>query len=382
MENNLTKLPDKWYIKGTNDTIKIINDFINSKGYGGNLSNCDYYIHYPFTSTYGSAYLTPQENYTEITFDQFKKWVLKETDNKPILHYIDKCNDEKEVLVQTNLSQVDACKSCKYTNNCGEAPHKTSQSYCSASGGQHYLKNEVIKTVNPLYKILEEAKKRYPIGTGFKISQERIVFVSDNDHQFDSSGNRILVSTNRGKFNIYDYGNWAEIVSKLEEKWIPKPGDWVVIVSGAGKPNWSPSMDIFIGNCLQLKEYENPEKGYFVIEGNKWTWEYSDRTKHFRKAEPHEIPKEVCNGKQFSNKYLDETHRISPETFQQINENLILATNQAMDFHDYFKEPKTVQINMSETIPENILNSVKQYIETNQQESITNQLLNIKLENY
>lgn len=71
-------LPEKWCVKSTNDTIKVLNDFINSKGYESTLSS-NYYIHYPFLNGAGAAYSDIRVGYTEITFDQFKQYVLKES---------------------------------------------------------------------------------------------------------------------------------------------------------------------------------------------------------------------------------------------------------------------------------------------------------------
>jgi hypothetical protein len=49
-----------------------------------------------------------------------------------------------EKLVQTNMNQEEACFSCKYIDNCNEAPHI---GICPASDGQHYP------------KVIEETKK-------------------------------------------------------------------------------------------------------------------------------------------------------------------------------------------------------------------------------
>lgn len=77
-ENNQFVLPEKWCVKSTKTTIKVINDFIKSKGYESTLSN-NYYIHYPFLNGMGAAYDSIQHGYTEITFEQFKQHVLKES---------------------------------------------------------------------------------------------------------------------------------------------------------------------------------------------------------------------------------------------------------------------------------------------------------------
>ena len=72
-------LPEKWVIKTNTKTRKIVSDFIQSKGYSCSLC-VDYYVHFPFLDQKNktSAYTVIKNGYTEITFDQFKKYVLKE----------------------------------------------------------------------------------------------------------------------------------------------------------------------------------------------------------------------------------------------------------------------------------------------------------------
>lgn len=79
-------LPEKWCIKTNNDTRKIINGFLIKNGYESKLSQ-DYYCHYPLLHGNCSAYDNKIIGYTEITFEQFKKYVLKMNDNKKIIGY-------------------------------------------------------------------------------------------------------------------------------------------------------------------------------------------------------------------------------------------------------------------------------------------------------
>jgi len=75
-----------------------------------------------------------------------------------------------------------------------------------------------------------------------------------------------------------------------EEEWFPEVGDWVVIIAPHNKINWAPEMDRYVGKVFQLDKLTYREYGYYSIEGNTWTWEYSENTKHFRKAAEYEIP--------------------------------------------------------------------------------------------
>ena len=110
-------------------------------------------------------------------------------------------------------------------------------------------------------------------------------------------GEKSLVDINRTDYKpstkeAYEAQNKPkQPINEEEEKgWIPQVGDWVVLISGEGKPNWSNSMETYVGRCVQLLKKQGDEKMYLIQEDNKkWSWEYSERTKHFRKALPHEI---------------------------------------------------------------------------------------------
>lgn len=82
---NTDKLPEKWCIKQTEETYQIINYWLNkgikSVNYykGKNL-----YVHYPNDFSFhgfnsgNHAYNCIKSGYKEITFEQFKKYVLEE----------------------------------------------------------------------------------------------------------------------------------------------------------------------------------------------------------------------------------------------------------------------------------------------------------------
>jgi hypothetical protein len=74
----MERLPEKWCCKSaTENELKILNDFIISKGYDGKLQD-HFYIHFPFINTNGSAYTKIMDDYKEISFEDFKRLVLKE----------------------------------------------------------------------------------------------------------------------------------------------------------------------------------------------------------------------------------------------------------------------------------------------------------------
>lgn len=93
INENLTELPEKWYIKVTNeDNKKILNDYFHSIGpkYSGYNYNqwqvlLNYCYAYPqiIPNLWGHTddEINNRKGYTEISFEQFKKWVLKESTN-------------------------------------------------------------------------------------------------------------------------------------------------------------------------------------------------------------------------------------------------------------------------------------------------------------
>ena len=65
-------LPEKWYVLVTNETVKDINIFKSKTSWK------DKAIDYKAVGYEGVGYNSPPNDYTEITFDQFKKYVLKQ----------------------------------------------------------------------------------------------------------------------------------------------------------------------------------------------------------------------------------------------------------------------------------------------------------------
>jgi hypothetical protein len=68
-------LPEKWCIKSNDTNRKTLRHFINLKGYSTWNNDEDWYVHYPFIEE-GSLFSKIREPYTEITFEQFEKYVL------------------------------------------------------------------------------------------------------------------------------------------------------------------------------------------------------------------------------------------------------------------------------------------------------------------
>lgn len=76
----LTSLPEKWFIKRTPENYRVINKWFTDNGYGTPLANNSNISIIPNKNNYdtgGDEYNISQGK-VKITFEQFKKWVLKE----------------------------------------------------------------------------------------------------------------------------------------------------------------------------------------------------------------------------------------------------------------------------------------------------------------
>lgn len=171
-------LPEKWCITTTAESSKIIQNWRDMTG-GSNYRNKE--IGVIFTSDKGCvqgwmAFATDRKiGYTEITFDQFKKYVLKE-EVKPI------------IIAQGHLDQLKL-----------------------AEAG-------IPSIVIPNETLLEKAKRLYPIGTKFKSAYSGKVFSIKNHIQESSNSTTIVFGTNEpnngGSYYgcIYYGDKFAEII--------------------------------------------------------------------------------------------------------------------------------------------------------------------------
>ena len=79
----MKKLPKKWCcVPSTVEELITLNEFIVYNGYRGGRLTRYYHIHFPFIDGGGSAYNTLGKDYTLITFEDFKRLVLKESNVK------------------------------------------------------------------------------------------------------------------------------------------------------------------------------------------------------------------------------------------------------------------------------------------------------------
>jgi len=211
-------LPEKWYIKLTLENIEIIGNWFKINKHP--KSSTDYHcldvrtntkpryetIHYPAIENrwgyyHGSFRST---DYIEITFDQFKKYVLKE-ENKSNLEI----HNEKVLSILPLQSE------------------RRSAVITESHVDQLRLKEvEIDSIVIPNETLLEKAKRLYPIGTKIKsaISNYTGTIIEFPKEPLNSNNN-IVVNVNNSNspsnmIYLYKYNRWATII---EDK--PKVGD-------------------------------------------------------------------------------------------------------------------------------------------------------------
>ena len=172
------KLPEKWAIKVNLQNVNIVGKWFNENS---NTGNNDYnkttvdksrpvynILHFPAFDylgmlRHGDINSKVEYNYTEITFEQFKKYVLKE-ENKPVL--------TENLTLPKNL--------------CVEVPIP--------------VKEE---------SLLDKAKRLYPVGTKYK-EFRGIVYTVNNQTFSQPEKNKIYGEYDKGCLFIYD--EWAEII--------------------------------------------------------------------------------------------------------------------------------------------------------------------------
>ena len=144
-------------------------------------------------------------------------------------------------------------------------------------------------------ELLEEAKRRYPVGTKFKLAHDssKQSYVKHANYFWGTSNNIYCAQHSSGNdfdnftYNgcIYSEGKWAEIISETKsEEWKPQIDDWVV------RLNFE-HLGIKEGQVCQIYEIDTlctnqPRlKGQNVKEG-------SHSIDNLRKALPNEIPRQ------------------------------------------------------------------------------------------
>lgn len=150
------KLPEKWCIKRDRDNYQQINVWLNKNSQTRNkeYEGDNLYVHYPVLSD-SHIYFKVMEGYTEITFDQFLKHVVKMENNKKIIGY--KCPMD---LFKNSASEVKSGTVFIREYDCERAYHPEGSS-CSL----HCMPAEIVEQWEPVY---EKLKPELPEINGYK----------------------------------------------------------------------------------------------------------------------------------------------------------------------------------------------------------------------
>jgi hypothetical protein len=232
-------IPEKWCIKTTPETRGVVNDFLNKNGYSGKLHR-DYYCHFPLIDS-GSAWSHIKKGYTEITFEQFKQHVLKETSKSETMFragdYIvlldgPKKDPDFKLFYCYKQRENSICISseidCRGSKSNGWGLHSFDK---SENNDWRYATPEEIAEYDRLGKpfdvttmnmkttsinmkaIQEEAKRRFPIGCRFRCTNGDEYTLVDDVVVYKIMNNMIYASDGLGC--LYKDGQWATLTGVI-----------------------------------------------------------------------------------------------------------------------------------------------------------------------
>lgn len=227
-------LPEKWCVKGNEQEVI---DYSNK--YGGypnyRISNILYH-HYPPYMNKCTTLHKIEVGYTEITFEQFKKYVMNQKNKDDILitkegKYIGaKCSEGGIYKIGDKITPFNK-KSANYGKPFiirGFKWNKSKTEICAITdihspNGIRLSQLELYTELKKELSLLEQAKLRYPIGSTiysaldpkekYKAIVHGIIKKDDNIY--------CLNLDNDAECHLYNGGIWAEIVEDfvLPEKW-------------------------------------------------------------------------------------------------------------------------------------------------------------------
>lgn len=77
-------VPEKWCVKLDSSNKTSIIRFLRNNNYSFKLDDVDeFFVHFPFIGNNGSCYYSVQQSYTEITFEEFEKYILNKQIDVP-----------------------------------------------------------------------------------------------------------------------------------------------------------------------------------------------------------------------------------------------------------------------------------------------------------
>lgn len=234
-------LPELWCIKLTSENQKTVIDYINKNTNDGERSG-NIGMYYGYNGVHCTSIFNTLSN-TEITFDLFKQYVLKEQLEEPKDKVLEKegidlnigkiirvessegaiyqLNDKITVFTKNspNKGRKLTIKSFRW-NNAKTAICAITELYGTNGIGLDKIELYSEPVVKEL-SLLEQAKLKYPIGTKFKPLNTNIVceittnlFEEKNNHIWEKDINSYNIHSNGVSHYIYDgyFNKWAEII--------------------------------------------------------------------------------------------------------------------------------------------------------------------------
>lgn len=391
----LTELPEKWCIKITEENKDIL-----TKWKRQNHSRKEK------AGEYGSIYISyngfnciGKNDKTEITFEQFKKWVLKEETKSLVGRYLKALVDEPNggVVKKSEIGiiidvQFDVIP--QYVNFPSQKRYYISIDTYN-DGKSYELMPEGFKPedlITTKFEVGKWYKGKYgyylkPIKIKGDYSLQGADYITDNGkYVFNGSGEddlnywKLLTDLSE----IQKYLPDGHVDKVVEEKWIPKVGDWVYIEeaeNGARGANESIGVITKPTNSasgLPFGMYVDVKKNSKEILYNK-IWCIGVNPK-IRKAEAHEIFDR-------NESLLEEAKKKYPvgTKFRSVENDSLTYTIKGSDFKRWInvKYPESFNSIIEEDSGGIIYSQGKwaEIISTLESENITNRLSNIRINN-
>lgn len=294
--SELTSLPEKWCIAVTKENAKVLGKW-RSSGYAGNVTEEDAkgYVYYEgYLGDRGYWIVNKLPDCTEITFEQFKKWVLK---SEPV---------KEQVMENLNDRWVKILKDNPWSSGAKIGQYYQIDHY---AGGDHKLKGAGYISSNPMgnYELMPigwtpEIEKKYTYEVVSCETQEQWDFVLSKFNPLGlekrlwdkgrciTFGGTTAIGTHSTKSwfehtrtsKIYSFEEWCNkfghVFSPKKEEW--KIGDWAYVLKESRGGYKNPG-DVF--KVIKVQNSFSIPCLYF----DDYSCVTADRV---RKALSHEIP--------------------------------------------------------------------------------------------
>lgn len=228
-------LPNHWCIKAQNgEEAKVIASYATKLSTAKNLKSWNtvdakhYWLIVKNGVYHGSKRDIPP-NITQLTFEQFKQYVLKESTPTESEEYIPKAGDWVTIIYSgfnvkgCNIGYVKQVETYELSPTNNFEIHFTDGGWGHGKGiakpcFRKALPHEIPVTPKEMTKeeeLLAEAKRRYPVGTEFRLLYSNDTAIVKSEPYYDLAQDIIWNGSGHGR--LYNVGIWAEIVSKPKE---------------------------------------------------------------------------------------------------------------------------------------------------------------------